>query len=173
MKRVNQSRWLYVQRHAAVFAVAIASVASVASIATAADDSASAQSKARYEKERAACLDGTSQQDRATCLKEFGAAVQESREGQLQTTPKDPSQLQQNALQRCTNLPPKDRPDCEKRAKGEGITEGSVKSGGVVKETVTRKVLPRGASVPADATQVGAIPAATLPAPPSFASAPQ
>ncbi|CAN5333210.1 hypothetical protein BH09PSE5_BH09PSE5_07060 [soil metagenome] len=127
---------------------------------------------AQQEKERAACMDGSSQQDRATCLREAGAASQESKDGKLQATPKNPDALLQNALQRCTNLPPKDRPDCETRARGGGNKEGTVRGGGVVKETVTREVLPRGATVPPDAKQVGTIPAATIPAPPSFASAP-
>ena len=39
------------------------------------------EAKARYQKELAACISGQSHQDRATCLQEAGAAMQEARRG--------------------------------------------------------------------------------------------
>src|SRR5690606_16943646 len=59
--------------------------AAMLSVATAfaADATLAGDAQARYERERAACTDGSSQQDRATCLKEAGAARDESRGGRL------------------------------------------------------------------------------------------
>ena len=53
-------------------------LASAAALARAPD---AAQS--RYDSERAVCMHGLSNQDKATCLKEAGAALQEARRGQL------------------------------------------------------------------------------------------
>lgn len=92
----------------------------------------------RAEAERAACLDGSSHQDRATCLKEAGAAQEERRRGTLDDG--QAGQYQQNALQRCQGLPAAEQADCVKRANGLGQRSGSVEGGGMIKETVTRTV---------------------------------
>lgn len=150
----------------------------VAALAIAAN-AVSAQTKspaaAGVEKERAACLSGASQQDRDACLKEAGAAANERKQGKLggpndteQAQNQSAAKLQENALTRCNALPLKDRADCEVRAKGGGKVEGSVGGGGIVKETVTRKVLPPGSAVPPDSKIVGAVPSsAALPGPAS------
>jgi hypothetical protein len=44
------------------------------------------EAQARYQEERAVCMNGTSNQDRATCLKEAGAALGEARRGALGTS---------------------------------------------------------------------------------------
>lgn len=100
--------------------------------ATAADDSSSKNT--RYQAERAACDSGLSTQNRETCLREAGAALDASKEGRLST---DPSAQHQNASLRCNALPGDDRDACQRRVNGEGTTTGSVGSGGVIRELVT------------------------------------
>ena len=89
---------------------------------------ASPAAEARYQQERRACLDGSSNQDRATCLKEAGAA----RTAQLTTA--DARKLRDNAVQRCqVHRSSEDRLACERLAQGEGTLTGSVQRGGVLK----------------------------------------
>ena len=89
----------------------------------------------RYRQERAACMDGTSNQDRATCLKEAGAAWQEARRGGLAT---NDGELQANRLSRCGALPAPEREDCALRMQ-QGSTSGSAQQGGILRE-LTRPV---------------------------------
>lgn len=86
-----------------------------------------------YQQERAACMDGSSQQDRTTCLREAGAARGEAKRGHLT----DSGSYEENATARCNALPPSDRQDCVKRIHGQGTTSGSVESGGIYRETTT------------------------------------
>ena len=81
-----------------------------------------------------ACDDGTRNEDRATCLKEAGAAKLEAQRGNL-TTPA--AAADQNALQRCDALPASDKEACRLRIMGAGTTSGSVAGGGVIREVVT------------------------------------
>jgi hypothetical protein len=92
--------------------------------------------QAAYQRDRAACMSGASNQDRATCLKEAGAALQEAKRGALDTNT-DRAQFEANRLQRCDNQPAGDREDCIRRMNGEGTTRGSVQSGGIYRELVT------------------------------------
>jgi hypothetical protein len=92
----------------------------------------------RYQQERAVCLSGQSNQDRATCLKEAGAALHEARRGGLDTVVRD---LGQNRMIRCNALPAQDREDCAGRMQGEGFTTGSAQDGGVLRE-LARPVAP-------------------------------
>jgi hypothetical protein len=88
----------------------------------------------RYNQERARCMSGQSHQDRATCLKEAGAALQEAKRGGLATTK---SGLAANATARCDAQPAADRADCIARVQGAGSTSGSVEAGGVIRQTET------------------------------------
>jgi hypothetical protein len=90
--------------------------------------------EANYRRERASCMDGTSNEDRATCLKEAGAARDEARRGQLTD---DRAAEQQNAVARCNGLPESDRVDCVRRVQGDGTVSGSAAGGGILRETVT------------------------------------
>lgn len=108
--------------------------------------------EAVYRQERAKCLDGRSQQDRATCLQEAGAALAEARRGRLDNH-EDAATLARNALLRCQRQRAEDRPDCERLARGEGARSGSVEGGGVIKEIVTRTAGPVPAPVPAPVPQ--------------------
>ena len=92
-----------------------------------------------YLKERAACLSGASHQDRATCLKEAGAAYQEAKSGRLGN---GASEFERNRLQRCDAHAPQDRADCVRKANGEGMSSGSVNSGGILRELVSPGVAP-------------------------------
>ena len=103
--------------------------------ALAADNTASADAQARYQQERAACLSGQSNQDRATCLREAGAALADARRGGLgDSSP----QYVSNASQRCARLPDEERRACEARMQGQGTTSGSAAAGGIYRELVTR-----------------------------------
>lgn len=116
-------------------------------LALAADAAAPKDAKARYEQERAACLKGNTPQDRATCLREAGAALQEARRGSTEAS----SSYDANALRRCETLPGPDRKDCIARMK-QGSTSGSVAAGGIVREHVVRvPATPVSAPTPASA----------------------
>lgn len=124
-------------------ALATLSALFVATNVRAADKAASAAADSKYSRERAACESGTSANlDRATCLKEAGAAKAESRKGTL-ADGASPQTREVNAITRCNALPQKDRADCMARIDGPGAanqhvtTSGSVAGGGVIRETVT------------------------------------
>jgi hypothetical protein len=117
----------------ALFATAPVLAASQDASASATSSSSGAQ--ARYERERARCLSGQSQEDQKTCLREAGAALQAARSHQL--TSESPEQLAANARQRCEPLPPDDKKDCLARMNGEGTVTGSVAGGGILRELVT------------------------------------
>ncbi len=101
-----------------------------------ADDKAE---QARYEKERAVCMNGKSNQDQATCLKEAGAAREEAKRGQLND---GQVRYRKNQLERCDTLPPNDKEECRARIK-HGEVSGTPEAGGVIRELRT--------TVPADA----------------------
>jgi hypothetical protein len=111
---------------------AVLTVCAAAAMAAAGTPSSEAQS--RYEAERATCMTGASNQDRATCLKEAGAARDEARKGQLSD---GDGKLRQSAKQRCDALSGDEARDCMARMKGKGTTSGSVQGGGILRETVT------------------------------------
>lgn len=103
-------------------------VAGAAMAATASD------AQLRYQQERRACLSGASNQDRATCLREAGAALQEASRGRLAAgSGREPGA---NAVARCAALPPADRDECAMRMR-EGTTSGSAAQGGVLRELVS------------------------------------
>ncbi|MGZ5240240.1 MAG: hypothetical protein ACXWCN_08980 [Caldimonas sp.] len=107
----------------------------------AADAKASSQkgADAQYLKDRADCEAGRTAEDRATCLKEAGAAQQERRRHTLDNS----GSPQANAADRCKVLPTKDQADCLARVQGPTapnqrvLSTGSVAGGGVLKETTT------------------------------------
>lgn len=90
--------------------------------------------QSRYQQERAACLNGSSGQDRETCLREAGAALQERQRNTLTDADR---QFERNREIRCDPLPAGDREDCVRRMRGEGFVSGSVESGGIYRETRT------------------------------------
>ncbi len=93
----------------------------------------------RYQSERAACENGSSHQDRATCLQEAGAAKDEARRGNLND---GGAAYGQNASDRCSNLPANQQADCTARLQqgGSTTTRGSVEGGGIIREHRTTEV---------------------------------
>jgi len=57
------------------------------------------EAQQRDQQERAQCLSGQSQEDRATCVKEAGAAYQEARNGRLDNS--QANNITQNPTQPC------------------------------------------------------------------------
>ncbi len=92
------------------------------------------EAQARYQQERAACISGQSQQDRATCLREAGAALQEAKRGRIGD---GQGSYEQNRLLRCDRVAAGDREDCLRRMHGEGTVSGSVDGGGIYRELHT------------------------------------
>lgn len=100
----------------------------------------SSPAQAQFEKERAVCVGGRSNQDRATCLKEAGAARDAARRGQLVDA--DAASYKKNASDRCKALTGDDARDCMTRMNGGGTASGSVEAGGLYRESVTTQVKP-------------------------------
>ena len=113
-----------------MLALCAAGVLLAASVAAAGPGASNAQ--AQYQKDRAACMSGNTHQDRATCLREAGAALVEARRGGLAAT--DESTYVRNTMDRCVPLPPADQEDCVRRMQGEGMVRGSVEEGGIYRE---------------------------------------
>ena len=118
-----------------VLVTAFALVSAVTTPALAADPAA--KPATTYQKERADCESGKTAEDRATCLREAGAAkVERHRDG---LTPA----ARQAAVERCKGLSVKDESDCVARIDGPSkpnqtvTTSGSVAGGGILRETRT------------------------------------
>lgn len=95
-----------------------------------------------YQHEVASCLNGQTQQDQATCLREARNAQADKKRGLVDN---DGAQFQANAAARCDVLTGEDKAACRARMMGFGETSGSVAGGGVLREVET-VVLPPGAS---------------------------
>ena len=89
----------------------------------------------------AACNNGKTQQDRATCLIEVKNANAAKRAGKVDNAG---GQFQANAMQRCNVLPSQDKVACEARVAGYGNQQGSVAGGGVITQIET-VVVPKNA----------------------------
>ena len=96
---------------------------------------------ARYRQEVQACNSGQSHQDKATCLKEAGAAREEGRRQRLESG-QSSSTLRANALARCDAQPAADREACRARIEGDAKISGSATQGGVLREHVQREAAP-------------------------------
>ncbi len=125
-------------RHLASLAGLVA-VGVAASFASPPSHGAEPAKSSTYVKDRADCDAGKTAEDRATCLKEAGAAQTERKRNTLDTN----GSTQQNAVDRCNALPAKDKADCMARIDGPSAknqkttTSGSVAGGGVLRETTT------------------------------------
>jgi hypothetical protein len=107
----------------------------LAAPAWSAGNKAGAEAQQRYRQERARCMSGQSNQDRATCLREAAAALQEARRNRLETGAG--ANLEANATARCEAQPAADRAACVQRIQGAGSTQGSVGGGGLIREAET------------------------------------
>lgn len=97
--------------------------------------------EARYRADHAACVQGRSHQDRATCLKEAGAALAEARAAARRPAaqPREADYVA-HALARCDRVPEPDRSDCRMMVQGHGSRDGSVAGGGILYQLVTKSV---------------------------------
>ena len=86
---------------------------------TAAAPSQSSAAQSRYQQERAVCLSGASHQDRATCLKEAGAARAEAQRGGLGDSTEP---YTDNQRKRCAQLPGSQRQDCLSTCKARAMS---------------------------------------------------
>lgn len=112
--------------------IACVSIAVVLAAGTAGAAARVSEAQQRYQQERAVCMNGQSNQDRATCLKEAAAAYAESKRDSLGRS--DESALQRNRQTRCEALKGRDREDCLRRMNGEGVSSGSAQQGGILRE---------------------------------------
>ena len=119
--------------------VAVGVAAGYASAPAHAADASAAAAKSTYVKERADCEAGRTAQDRATCLKEAGAAQDERKRNRLDNA----GSARENAIERCNAVAAKDKADCLARIEGPSKpnqstkTSGSVAGGGIIRETTT------------------------------------
>jgi hypothetical protein len=105
----------------------------VVSTAWSATPGAKSDVEARYQQDRAACMSNSSQHERSSCLREAGAVRAEAMKGAGQGG-ESKEMLMRNALERCKRQPAEQQAICERMARGEGSTTGSVESGGVIRE---------------------------------------
>lgn len=120
-------------------AICAVAVSLCATQALAAERAASSEAQATYKRDRAACMSSAHAGDRATCLQEAGAALQEAKRGGLSN---EKAQFDRNRLARCDNQPPQDRAECVRRM-NEGTVSGSVQGGGITRELVTPVAPPK------------------------------
>ncbi|MFI5446308.1 hypothetical protein [Polaromonas sp. UC242_47] len=138
----------------------LAATAAMAQVPITASGSTGIDNSGDARKERAACLQGRSQEDQATCLREVNNAAAAKRQGKLDNSG---SQFEVNARQRCEVLSGDERAACEVRVMGYGNSSGSVAGGGVIREVET-VVVPPGATSVRIAPQTSA-PVLILPVP--------
>lgn len=119
--------------------LAVAVVPAMHALAAPAAMSDKASIDARYQADRSACMSRVDPDSRQACLREAGAARQESLRGTLGNgASADEAQWQQNALSRCTvHTDPVDRSACERMVLGKGESAGSVEGGGVIRQITT------------------------------------
>lgn len=133
----------------------------------AADAIGRAAIQSQYEQDVANCKSGKSNQDRATCMQEAGAARQEANRQNLKEGSAD--QHQQNMVDRCNRLPAASRQDCLTQMTSPTNVRGSVQGGGVLRETVIQ--VPAG-TVPPSTTMPPATPAPGMAPPPATTGTP-
>jgi hypothetical protein len=108
--------------------------------ALAGDKTSHSSNAQRYQQERAACMNGQTNQSRADCLREAGAAFNEAEKGRLVKVDAD---FEANQKLRCQPLPAEERQDCMARMTGQGSVTGSVEAGGVYRELKTVEPVPQ------------------------------
>lgn len=102
--------------------------------AQAAGTAASGSIQSQYQLDVQRCNAGQTNQDRATCLQEAGAALEEAQRNRLDRG--QSANYDTNAMARCDNLPQAQRDDCMRQMSAPSTVKGSVESGGVLRETV-------------------------------------
>jgi len=115
-------------------ALVAAGLALCASHSFAAPTGAMADAQARYRQDMALCSSGQSNQSPQTCRLEARNALAEARRGGLDDAP---DSYTGNTLRRCAAHEALDRAACEARMRGEGTVTGTVRGGGILRESVT------------------------------------
>ena len=132
----QHSRHTALRHTVAMLSVATAGLLMAGSaFAAGAGGKSNAELDAQYQREKAVCTSGQSNQDKATCLREAGAAYQQAKRGSLQTN--QSQQYSQNAIERCKSLPTQDQADCQRRIDNPTEVEGNALSGGILRKEVT------------------------------------
>ena len=120
---------------------------------------ASLDYEARYQKDVARCNAGQTNQDRATCMREAGAARDEARRNRLGD---GSGNYEDNQKKRCMALPASEQEDCLIQMSGQHTTtRGSIGGGGILRETVITipaAPTPAPAPVPGTGTMTPATP---------------
>jgi len=111
-------------------------------------ESVRAEAQRRYLADRAACVAPGATQERSSCFKEASSALAEVLAGKVEDPHAD---FVANASKRCAPLPPADAVACRARMQGQGTQSGSVGSGGIYRELVTRVPAPQPAAAEASA----------------------
>lgn len=126
---------MYTSQNSLRTSISLAAVLLIAAGAAQAAGASSSTTEAqvRFRQEMAVCDSGQSQQPVQTCRTEARNALAEARRGGLTSAPE---QLNQNAIQRCMEFIGDDRVACEARIRNPSRVEGSVKGGGVLRESV-------------------------------------
>jgi hypothetical protein len=136
--------------------LALAACAGLALQGAWAQGGSTADARAQYQRDRAACMAGQTSEDLATCLREAGAAYVESRRGGL--TEPSAQQARQDSLDRCNAFQTQqDRRECVARMTT-GQVSGSVEGGGILREktfTVPADTGAAGGSSPASSMDSG------------------
>ncbi|WAI81258.1 MULTISPECIES: hypothetical protein [Achromobacter] len=134
----------------------------------AADAIGRAAIQSQYEQDVANCKSGKSNQDRATCMREAGAARQEANRQNLKEG--STADYQQNMLDRCNRLPTTSRQDCITQMTSPTNVRGSVQGGGVLRETVIQ--VPAGTVPPSTTMPPPTAPAQGMAPPPATTGTP-
>ena len=116
--------------------ITLSACAGLASIATAqaADTPTAASIESQYQLDVQRCNSGQTNQDKATCLKEAGAARDAAKRNQLDNN--QSANYTTNSTERCTKLAQPEREDCLLQMRSPSEVKGSVDSGGILRETV-------------------------------------
>jgi hypothetical protein len=130
---MTNTRFGFVTRHiVAGFALGACAVSPVAFAAGTAGASG-ADIGARYKADVERCNSGQTNQDRATCIREAGAALEEARRHRLVEHNVNFDQVK---TARCQALPPVERDECMIQMSGQNtVVKGSVEGGGILRET--------------------------------------
>lgn len=146
----------------AVVTLLLTGLPAQAATSSAQPSTASQTARAKYARDTAHCRTLPVQSTaRANCLSEASTAFAQTQPDKPEEAP---SLLQQNALRRCDALPSPDKQDCVTRLRI-GTTSGSVASGGILRELVTREVIVDPAALPPTAAGPAAPSTAAPPAP--------
>jgi len=112
---------------------AMGGLAAVSAV-NAADAPTAASIQSQYELDVQRCNSGQTNQTKAVCLQEAGAAREEAQRHRLDNG--QSANYGTNSTDRCTKLPQPQRQDCLQQMEAPSKVQGSVESGGVLRETV-------------------------------------